>query len=89
MRADLGSFRAALGQFGNGRFGRFYELAECAAKIDANKAACEQEDQRLAEEARIRKEERAREEAVAADQAREEERQLAIQAEEDERRWQV
>jgi hypothetical protein len=32
-RADLGSFRAALGQFGSGRFGRFYELAECAADI--------------------------------------------------------
>ena len=32
-RADLDSFRAALGQFGNGRFGRFYELAECAADI--------------------------------------------------------
>ena len=32
-KADLGSFRAALGQFGNGRFGRFYELAERAADI--------------------------------------------------------
>jgi hypothetical protein len=32
-KADLGSFRAALGQFGNGRFGRFYELAGCAADI--------------------------------------------------------
>jgi len=32
-RADLDSFRAALGQFGTGRFGRFYELAECAADI--------------------------------------------------------
>jgi hypothetical protein len=31
--ADLGSFRAALAQFGNGRFVRFYELAECAADI--------------------------------------------------------
>jgi hypothetical protein len=31
--ADLGSFRAALAQFGNGRFVRFYELAERAADI--------------------------------------------------------
>ena len=31
--ADLGSFRAALAQFGNGRFVRFYEVAECAADI--------------------------------------------------------
>jgi len=31
--ADLGSFRAALASFGHGRFGRFYELAECAADI--------------------------------------------------------
>ena len=31
--ADLDSFRTALALFGNGRFGRFYELAECAADI--------------------------------------------------------
>jgi hypothetical protein len=31
--ADLGSFRAALELFGTGRFGRFYEPAECAADI--------------------------------------------------------
>jgi hypothetical protein len=31
--ADLSSFRAALAQFGNGRFVRFYELAERAADI--------------------------------------------------------
>ena len=31
--AELSSFRAALQVFGTGRFGRFYELADCAADI--------------------------------------------------------
>ena len=31
--AQLHSFRAALGVFGNGRFGRFYEFADCSADI--------------------------------------------------------
>jgi len=31
--AEIGSFRAALGVFGTGRFGRFYEFADCAADI--------------------------------------------------------
>lgn len=33
MMADLDSFRTALGLFGHGRFGRFYELAEHAEDI--------------------------------------------------------
>lgn len=32
-RAALGSFRAALAVFGTGRFGRFYDFADCAADI--------------------------------------------------------